>query len=196
MAINGQCSGSSGGKPETARATGRFTGHTCGFCQSRADRWARRWLSNASKAHQTQLSILAPRLMQCRRFGSDTSALGTIPHSLFGPTLSSSLFNFASTLSVYRLPPSSHVAQCGAHPASAPLPGRSSVRNSITSPAVQPPRMAVTVKYILSLAAAVIARSTPPGIADSLSDKYQQRVAIIVASKNPPRLTDSWQYCK
>ena len=61
----------------------------------------------------------------------------------------------------YRLLPSSHVAHGVLHPG---IPGRSNVRNNITSPAAQPPSIAVTVKYIFSRAAAVIARSVPPGI--------------------------------
>ena len=64
----------------------------------------------------------------------------------------------------YFLLPSSHVAHGVAHPGSPAPPDRSNVRNNTTSPAAHPPNIAVNVKYILSLAAAVIARSAPPGI--------------------------------
>jgi hypothetical protein len=59
---------------------------------------------------------------------------------------------------------SSHVAHGVVHPGSPAPPDRSNVRYNTTSPAAHPPNIAVNVKYILSLAAAVIARSAPPGI--------------------------------
>jgi hypothetical protein len=76
----------------------------------------------------------------------------------------------------YFLLPSSHVAQGVAHPGSPAPPGRSNVRNNTTSPAAHPPIIAVIVKYILSLAAAVIARSAPPGIEVMLSRNNQWRI--------------------
>lgn len=63
--------------------------------------------------------------------------------------------------------PISHVAQCVVQAGNVP-PGRKSVRYAITRLALIPPSRAVTVTYIRSLAAAVIARSTPPGIAELL----------------------------
>ena len=66
------------------------------------------------------------------------------------------------TRSVYFL--SSHAAHGVVHPGSPAPPDRSNVRYNTTSPAAHPPKIAVNVKYILSLAAAVIARSAPPGI--------------------------------
>jgi hypothetical protein len=51
------------------------------------------------------------------------------------------------------------------HPPRPAFPFFINVRNSTNSPAVHPPRIAVSVKYVLSLRAAVIARSAPPGIA-------------------------------
>jgi len=72
------------------------------------------------------------------------------------------------SVEIYLFTPSSHVAHGGLHPNNPGPPGRNNVRNSITSPAVHPPRIAVTIAYIRSLAAAVMARSAPPGIADIL----------------------------
>ena len=59
---------------------------------------------------------------------------------------------------------SSHEAHGVVHPGNPAPPDRSNVRYSTTSPAAHPPNIAVNVKYILSLAAAVMARSAPPGI--------------------------------
>jgi hypothetical protein len=42
----------------------------------------------------------------------------------------------------------------------------------MTNPALNPPNNAVSVKYILSLAAAVIALSAPPGIAELLVEFF------------------------
>lgn len=55
-------------------------------------------------------------------------------------------------------------------PPQPPTPsGVRTFRNNTTSAAVHPPRIAVSVKYILSLAAGVNARSAPPGIAELLN---------------------------
>ena len=69
----------------------------------------------------------------------------------------------------YRLldPPSNQVAHGEAQEDPGP-PVRYSVRNNTINPAVQPPNTAVIVMYILSFAAAVIALSAPPGIAEYL----------------------------
>lgn len=61
--------------------------------------------------------------------------------------------------------PRSHVAQCVDQAGKGP---RCNVLKIITKLALTPPTNAVTVKYIRSLAAAVMARSTPPGIAELL----------------------------
>lgn len=63
-----------------------------------------------------------------------------------------------------------------AQPGSPAPPGRSNVRNNTTSPAAQPLNIAVKVKYILSRAAAVIARSAPPGIEVILLRKNQLKI--------------------
>ena len=68
----------------------------------------------------------------------------------------------------YLLAPNNHVAHGGVHDGSPGPPGLINVRTSITNPAAHPPTIAVRVKYIRSLAAAVIARSAPPGMARSL----------------------------
>lgn len=111
-----------------------------------------------------------------------SSICGTPLIDLNNPRLSRPIYLFA---------PSSHVAHGGVQLGRPPPPGRSSVRTSITSAAVHPPTIAVTVKYILSLAAAVIARSTPPGIAVILSAKS----ATWRLSESREH-TDSWQCCK
>lgn len=84
-----------------------------------------------------------------------------------------SIFTRSSTTSYYYfLLPSNHVAHGVVQPGSPDPPGRNSVRNNITSPAAQPPIIAVRVKYILSRAAAVMARSAPPGIEVNLLRKH------------------------
>lgn len=66
-----------------------------------------------------------------------------------------------------RFPPNSQVAQCVLQ-LGRPPPGRASVRYNIRRAAVHPPSIAVSVKYILNLVDAVIARSAPPGIEECL----------------------------
>ena len=106
------------------------------------------------------------------RFGSYTSGFGCT--SVFGKVLkniiSSLYFSFCYPIFFYFFVPISHVAQGVLHAGSPAFPFLSNVRKSINNPAVHPPTIAVTVKYVLSLRAAVIARSTPPGIEDNLSN--------------------------
>ena len=71
-------------------------------------------------------------------------------------------------LFLYFFAPMSHVAQGVVQTGSPVFPFLTNVRRSINNPAVHPPTIAVTVKYVLILRAAVIARSAPPGIADML----------------------------
>src|ERR1700722_482688 len=69
-----------------------------------------------------------------------------------------------------RLPPSHNPNIF--HPGNTP-PGRNNVRYTINKPAVHPPNSAVSVKYILSLADAVIARSAPPGSEEDLGSTIE-----------------------
>src|ERR1700738_4651235 len=66
-----------------------------------------------------------------------------------------------------------------------PPPGRRKVRYSISRPAVQPPNSAVSVTYILSRAAAVNARSAPPG-----SEELLGKQIISVLRKRDGRNSD------
>jgi hypothetical protein len=67
----------------------------------------------------------------------------------------------------YRLVPLPPNNQCAHDVLHDPKPsGVRIFRNKTTKTAVHPPRIAVSVKYIFSLAADVMARSAPPGIAE------------------------------
>jgi hypothetical protein len=95
------------------------------------------------------------------------------PDSKKGTDSAGLSISYVLDYTLYRLLPTSHVAHGVVHEGSPGPPGRSSVRKSMSSPAVHPPNSAVTVTYILSFAAAVIARSAPPGIADHLNTQVK-----------------------
>ena len=100
------------------------------------------------------------------RFGSYTSHSGYgTEHSM----ITASVVAYKVSLKhhyhpFYRLPPKNQFVQKDPHENKPGPPGRDNVRYNIKSPAVHPPIMAVSVTYILNRAAAVIARSAPPGI--------------------------------
>jgi hypothetical protein len=125
------------------------------------------------------------------RFGSYTSGFGCTPFSDKSSKNIISRLYFSSTC--YFFVPISHVAQGVDHTGSPAFPFLSNVRKSTNNPAVHPPTTAVTVKYVLSLRAAVIARSAPPGIADSLSNTIS--VAIQKEIRTTQRVHGNTAYC-
>lgn len=76
---------------------------------------------------------------------------------------------------VYRFPPNNHVAHDRLQLGKPPPPGLV-VRYSINRAAVEAPTKAVMDKYSLNLAAAFMARSTPPGNAVHLKEMHQPEI--------------------
>lgn len=129
------------------------------------------------------------------RFGSHRSSASS--QSLHEACARSPFDNILYQLrTLYRLPPINQFAHDVFH---GPTPsGDRKLRNKTNSAAVHPPRIAVSVKYIFSRAAGVIARSAPPGIAEWLHQNASEHTPC-EATDNFVRLqplTDSSQFCR
>lgn len=93
---------------------------------------------------------------------------------------------------VYRLPPTPNSQLLQGAPQPPSPSGVRTFRNNTTSAAVHPPKIAVSVKYILSLAAGVNARSAPPGIAELLNTHTSSETP----AEKRGLLTGSSLFCK